>query len=87
VSFGIDATFPEISELASECRFRDCKHESEPGCAVLAAVEAGAVAADRLKRYRKLVREDAQATETIAQARERFRKLGKAGKATPKRRR
>ncbi len=74
---GINATFPEISELEDQCKFRDCKHEGEPGCAVLAAIERGDVSADRLKRFQKLRREDALATETIAQSRERYRKLGK----------
>ena len=74
---GINATFPEISELEPLCKFRDCKHEGEPGCAVQAAINRGEVSADRLKRFQKLRREDALATETIAQARERYRKLGK----------
>jgi ribosome biogenesis GTPase len=74
---GINATFPEISELEGTCRFRDCKHEAEPGCAVLAAIAAGDVDPERLKRFQKLRREDAHATETIAQARERSRKTGK----------
>lgn len=74
---GINATFAEISELEPLCKFRDCKHEGEPGCAVQAAIDRGEVSADRLKRFRKLRREDALATETIAQARERYRKLGK----------
>lgn len=74
---GINATFPEISELEGQCKFRDCKHEGEPGCAVLAAVERGEITPERLKRFKKLRREDAQATETIAQARERNRKLTK----------
>lgn len=74
---GINATFPEISELEDQCKFRDCKHEGEPGCAVAAAIERGDVSPERLKRFQKLRREDAIATETIAQARERNRKLGK----------
>jgi ribosome biogenesis GTPase len=77
VSAGIDATFPEISELVDSCRFRDCKHEGEPGCAVQAAIAAGHVDADRLKRFQKLKREDQHATESLAQSRARNRKLGK----------
>lgn len=88
VAFGINATFPEISELVDQCKFRDCKHEAEPGCAVLAAVQSGVIDPERLKRFRKLVREDTLATETIAQARERARKFGKVVKsATGKKRR
>ncbi len=84
VSVGIAATFPEISEIEDNCKFRDCKHESEPGCAVQAAVSAGDIAPDRLERYRKLTSEDARATETIAQAHARDRKFGKAVKAAMK---
>jgi ribosome biogenesis GTPase len=51
---GLGQTFPEIRELAARCRFRDCRHESEPGCAVLAAAADGKLAADRLASYRKL---------------------------------
>ncbi|WP_333713094.1 ribosome small subunit-dependent GTPase A [Yoonia sp.] len=77
VAFGIDATFPEISEAATQCKFRDCAHETEPGCAVQAGVAAGEIDPDRLRRYKKLQRENALATETIAQARGRHRKFGK----------
>lgn len=56
---GLDRAFPEIEELAGSCRFRDCAHDTEPGCAVLAAVDAGALAAQRLESYRKLAREAA----------------------------
>jgi ribosome biogenesis GTPase len=77
VAYGIDATFAEISELAEHCKFRDCEHETEPGCAVQAAIETGDIDPDRLKRFKKLKRENAYATETIAQARDRYKKFGK----------
>ncbi len=77
VAFGIDATFPEISERAARCKFRDCAHESEPGCAVQAAIATGEIDPERLRRFNKLKRENAQATETIAQARDRSKKFGK----------
>jgi ribosome biogenesis GTPase / thiamine phosphate phosphatase len=51
---GLGGAFPEIEALALECRFRDCRHESEPGCAVLAAAGEGSVDTDRLASYRKL---------------------------------
>ena len=51
---GIDMVFAEITELAQRCRFRDCTHAHEPGCAVQAAVLTGAVAPERLSRWRKL---------------------------------
>lgn len=51
---GLASAFEDIESLAPGCRFRDCAHESEPGCAVLAAVAEGSLAADRLASYRKL---------------------------------
>lgn len=51
---GLAHTFPEIDELAQRCRFADCRHESEPGCAVLAAEEAGQIEPERLASFRKL---------------------------------
>ena len=49
--------FAEIEALAEHCRFRDCGHESEPGCAVHAAIAEGTLDADRLEHYRRLGRE------------------------------
>jgi len=54
VGQGIDTLFAEITELAPQCKFRNCTHTHEPGCAVLAAVAAGTLDADRLERWRKL---------------------------------
>jgi ribosome biogenesis GTPase len=54
---GFDAAFADVDELAAGCRFNDCAHEGEPGCAVLAAVEAGTLASERLDSWRKLQRE------------------------------
>lgn len=56
---GIAAAFPEVDELAQHCRFTDCAHESEPGCAVRAAVEDGDLDARRVESHRKLRRENA----------------------------
>lgn len=54
---GVAATFADVEELAAGCRFRDCRHEQEPGCAVRAGVESGALEARRLESYHKLHRE------------------------------
>ncbi len=54
---GIASVFPDIEEAARSCRFRDCTHSDEPGCAVRAAVEAGTLAPERLASYHKLLRE------------------------------
>jgi ribosome biogenesis GTPase len=53
----LDATFADIEELAADCRFGDCTHAHEPGCAVLAAVETGELPRERLHSWRKLQRE------------------------------
>jgi ribosome biogenesis GTPase len=54
---GIDETFVEVDELAAGCRFADCQHDREPGCAVLAAVADGRLPSERLASWRKLRRE------------------------------
>ncbi|MFE2965573.1 ribosome small subunit-dependent GTPase A [Streptomyces sp. NPDC059340] len=55
---GVGQVFSEIEELAADCRFHDCAHEAEPGCAVLAAVDSGVLPERRLDSYRKLLREN-----------------------------
>jgi ribosome biogenesis GTPase len=52
--YGIETLFAEITELAPQCRFRDCTHAHEPGCAVQAAIAEGRLDPDRLERWRKL---------------------------------
>lgn len=58
---GLEQTFAEIELLARDCRFADCGHGSEPGCAVLAAVETGEIPQRRLDSYHRLLRENAYA--------------------------
>ena len=53
----IEEAFEDIEALARECRFRDCKHELEPGCAVRAAVEDGSLTPERLHNFEKIQRE------------------------------
>ncbi|PKL59939.1 MAG: ribosome small subunit-dependent GTPase, partial [Methanomicrobiales archaeon HGW-Methanomicrobiales-4] len=53
----IAETFDDIQEYAVRCRFSDCSHDGEPGCAVRQAVEDGVLAHDRLIRYRKILKE------------------------------
>ncbi len=69
---GLEIVFDDIAVLATGCRFRDCRHVSEPGCAVLAAAARGALDAERLEHYRKLQRE-AEAYELRHDARARRR--------------
>lgn len=66
---GIGAAFADIEEAARHCRFRDCKHEGEPGCAVRAAVDAGSIASERWESYRTLKQETATVRERREQAR------------------
>jgi len=54
---GVAQTFADIDALAAKCRFGDCRHEGEPGCAVLESVSAGSLDAARLENRRKLLRE------------------------------
>ena len=53
----LEETFSEIESLRSHCRFRDCQHESEPGCAVQGAVKKGQLSSDRLRHYHRLEKE------------------------------
>ncbi|MBT2389168.1 ribosome small subunit-dependent GTPase A [Streptomyces sp. ISL-1] len=55
---GVGQVFSEIEELAAGCRFHDCAHDAEPGCAVLGAIEDGSLPERRLESYRKLLREN-----------------------------
>lgn len=76
-SEGISAVFDDLEELASNCRFNDCGHDTEPGCAIQAAISEGTLDPARLKRWRKLVSEEERNTETVAQARARDKGFGK----------
>lgn len=66
----VEGTFADIQALAQHCRFSDCTHQHEPGCAVQAAIAAGTLAADRLASYHELKREQAQNADLRGKARE-----------------
>jgi ribosome biogenesis GTPase / thiamine phosphate phosphatase len=83
---GLDLAFADVAAAAESCRFSDCGHHAEPGCAVRAAVEDGTLHADRFEGWRKLAREERfRALEMDAVARRAERKrwavIGKAGAA------
>ncbi|MEV7219051.1 ribosome small subunit-dependent GTPase A [Streptomyces sp. NPDC093681] len=83
---GVGQVFAEIEELAEGCRFHDCAHESEPGCAVLAAIDSGELPVRRLESYRKLVRENQRIVAKTdarlrAEIRKEFKRRGAIGKA------
>lgn len=74
---GVSSMFEDIETLAKSCKFTDCEHESEPGCAVSAAIKDGSLAERRLISYRKLRREEVYNTETVATRHTRNRQFGK----------
>jgi len=83
---GVTLAFSDIEQLSDACRFRDCAHQDEPGCAVRAAIDAGMLPAARLASYQKLMREAevaAARTDTRLRAEEdrKAKIIGKAAKA------
>jgi len=81
VADALEDVFSEITELASDCRFSDCAHVSEPGCKVLEAIDRGALDAARLKRFHKLLSEDRHNTASIEERRARDKQFGKLVKS------
>ncbi len=77
VQAGLGEVFADITDLAQSCRFRDCAHETEPGCAIHAAIEAGDLDERRLQRWKKLIAEDAYNTASLAERRARDKAFGK----------
>lgn len=77
VQSGIDEVFFDIVELAQSCRFSTCRHDTEPGCAVKAAIDAGELDEKRFKRWRKLIAEEAYNSESLAERRSRDKAFGK----------
>ncbi len=80
---GLDQSFADIDELAEACRFADCAHDREPGCAVAAAIGDRSLAAERLEGWRNLVRETAHHERRVdalarAEERRRWKLIGKA---------
>jgi len=77
---GLDDVFADIVDLAATCRFADCGHDGEPGCAIAEAVEKGTLDAERLRRWRKLAAEEAHNNQSLAERRSRDRAFGKMAK-------
>ena len=85
-SDGISETFSDVEELAAQCRFSDCAHGTEPGCAVQAALDDGSLPFPRWASYRKLQRELAHLERRLdkrlqAAERKRWAKVGAEGRA------
>ncbi len=79
---GVASTFSDIIDLADNCRFGDCQHGNEPGCAVRSAIESGELDERRLLNYLKLSREQALNSASLAQRRATDKDLGKYYKRT-----
>ncbi len=80
----IETVYAEFHEVAQNCKFSNCEHKSEPGCAVQAAIQAGELDPDRLQRWQKLQREDEYNSLTVAQARRKDKKFGKMVRSVTK---
>ncbi len=74
---GVSELFGDIEELAAGCKFRDCAHDTEPGCRVRAAIEAGELEADRVARWQKLAAEERFNTASLAERRASDKAFGK----------
>jgi ribosome biogenesis GTPase / thiamine phosphate phosphatase len=74
---GVRTTFPEIYDLAQSCRYHDCSHINETGCAVLDALESGALSRESYENYVKIKKEQEHFHTTIAEKRKRDKQFGK----------
>lgn len=87
---GIEAVFADIADLTGLCKFSDCAHETEPGCAVQAALASGQITPERHARWKKLMLEEAHNTATLAESRAKEKsrqKMYNAGKTRGQRKR
>jgi len=88
---GVAEAFPDIAALAEECRFRDCAHRGEPGCAITTALDDGRLELGRLESYHKLAREAAHAASRHSkrarhERRKRMKKFAKTIRNRPDKR-
>ena len=84
VSSGLEETFADLHALQQNCRFNDCAHNTEPGCAVQAAIASGDVDVPRLQRWLKLMAEDAENTKFLADRKRRDQARNKPEKSVSK---
>ncbi|UTW58828.1 ribosome small subunit-dependent GTPase A [Kordiimonas sp. SCSIO 12603] len=77
LSTSLAEVFDDIEAIAQHCKFRNCAHVEEPGCAVRAALEAGELDPRRLKNYQKLILEEARNTSSLSEQRHRDRQFSK----------
>lgn len=82
VEEGLAVTFSDIDALIQTCRFTDCSHKNEPGCAILKALKSGELDERRLQNYQKISREQALNSASLAQRRAKDKALSKMYRAT-----
>lgn len=76
-SQGIEMTYDQITELAQQCRFGDCTHTNEKGCAVLESIDNGDLSEDVYDNYQKLKREQEHFSSTVYEKRQKDKEFGK----------
>jgi ribosome biogenesis GTPase len=84
VETGLDETFSEITSLSEKCRFNDCTHNGEKGCAVFDAVEKGLLSTERYQNYLKMTKESAYNEMSYLEKRKKDRQFGKHCKTVMK---
>ena len=77
VGFAVSTVFEEINELSQKCRFNDCQHDQEPGCAVKAAIEKNELSHRRIKNYAKLMAEQQRNAASVAERRKKDKATAK----------
>jgi len=84
VESGLQETFSEIEELANKCRFSNCTHMQENGCAVLSAVDDGSISQERYHNYIQMKKESAFNERSYLEKRRRDKKFGRLYKSVQK---
>lgn len=84
VDDGLDETFSDIRELTQRCKFVDCSHSNEKGCAILAAIQSGDLSEQRLQNYLKMKKESEFNQMSYLEKKKKDKKLGKLIKTTIK---
>jgi ribosome biogenesis GTPase len=84
IDTGLDETFSEIISLSEKCRFNDCTHNGEKGCAVFDAVEKGLLSADRYQNYVKMTKESTYNEMSYFEKRKKDKQFGKHCKTVMK---
>jgi ribosome biogenesis GTPase len=77
---GIESTFQDIADLSLKCKFPDCRHLDESGCAVNEGLENGTIDQESLDNYRKIMREQERFQTSVAEKRKKDRQFGKMAK-------